>query len=131
MLTLTLPWPSADLSPNGGVALWDGIKATKAAKNYAWGLTKAAMPKLGIAHRSWLGPIDVQYTFHALQSRGRDDDNFIRRMKPARDGIALALGVDDKHFRTLPVIWGDKRNGTVEVTITPALVDVPVVGVIR
>ena len=125
MLTLTLPWPSADLSPNGGVGRWDAIRAAKAAKNAAWGYTKAAMQPLGIAYRSWSGPVDVLYTFHAMQERGRDDDNFIRRMKPARDGIALALGIDDKTFRLLPVIWGGKRNGTVEVTLTPSEVSIP------
>ena len=122
MLTLILPWPSASLSPNGGVARWDQIRAKKAAKNYAWGMTKAAMGPLKIAPGSWVGPIMVQYTFHPRQYRNRDDDNFIAAMKAARDGMALALGINDVHFVTLPIIWGVKRTGEVEVTLTPATV---------
>lgn len=124
-LAITLPWPSSALSPNGGVARWDQIKATKAAKNYAWAMTIELMGPLGIVRGSWRGPIAVTYTFHAKNDRGRDDDNFIRRMKPARDGIAMALGVDDKLFNLQPVVWGSKRNGTVEIMIVPAEVSVP------
>ena len=130
MLTVTLPWPSADLSQNARVHPLAKARAVKKAKNEAWGLAKALMGPMRIAHGSWRGPVQVQYTFHALQNRGRDDDNFIGRMKSARDGIALALGMDDCGFVTMPVIWGDRRDGTVDVTLTPAAVVVPVIGVI-
>ena len=122
MLTLVLPWPSASLSPNGGVSRWKHIGAKRAAKKYAWGMTTAAMGPLKIAPGSWVGPIMVQYTFHPRQYRNRDDDNFIAAMKAARDGMALALGINDVHFVTLPIIWGDKKTGVVEVTLTPATV---------
>jgi hypothetical protein len=91
-------------------------------------MTKAAMGPLGIAYGSWRGPVSVQYTFNPRVDRGRDDDNAVARMKAARDGIALALGIDDKHFTTQPVIWGDKRDGTVIVTLTPAAVAIPLRG---
>jgi hypothetical protein len=71
--------------------------------------------------------VTVQYTFHPEINRGRDDDNFVARMKSARDGVALALGIDDKHFVTLPVVFGEKRKpACVVMTLTPAAVDVPV-----
>jgi len=128
MLTIEIDWPDAALSPNGRAHHFARARAAKKAKNDAWGWTKALMPKLGIAYGSWRGPVTVQYTFHPMQDRGRDDDNFIARCKAARDGIALALGIDDKAFVTLPVIWGDKRTGKVVVTLTPATVILPVRG---
>lgn len=128
MLTITLPWPSADLSPNGGVARWPAILATKKAREYAWGLALSLMKPSGIQRGTWRGPVRVQYTFHAKHDRDRDDDNFIRRMKPARDGIAKALGMDDASFALEPVIWGNRGDNTVDVTLTPATVILPVRG---
>jgi hypothetical protein len=49
-------------------------------------------------------------------------------MKSARDGIALALGIDDKAFVQHPVIWGARRDGTVDVHLVPASVVIPVKG---
>lgn len=127
-LTLELPWPSADLSPNSRNK-WAGIRARKAAKNYAWGMAKAAMGPLGIRFGSWVGPISVQYTFHPEMDRKRDDDNFAARMKAARDGIALALGVDDCGFITQPVVFGAKRSpACVVVTLKAAAVKVEMRG---
>lgn len=130
-LTIELPWPSIDLSPNSRNR-WAGIRARKAAKNYAWALAKELMGPLGIRSGSWVGPISVQYTFHPLADRRRDDDNFAARMKAARDGIALALGVDDCGFITQPVIFGEKRNPScVVVTLKAAAVNVPFRGQIN
>jgi crossover junction endodeoxyribonuclease RusA len=129
MLTLVLPWPSQSLSPNARVHHFTRARAAKSAKTYAHGMTLAAMPALGIIKGTWRGPIDVQLTFHPSIERARDDDNFVARMKPYRDGAALALGIDDKHFRTQPVIFGAKANPPcVEMTLTPASVDVPIRG---
>jgi crossover junction endodeoxyribonuclease RusA len=131
MLTLILPWPSADLSPNGRAHHFARARLVKSAKLYAHGLTLAAMPALGIIKRTWRGPISVQFTFHPEINRARDDDNFIARMKPYRDGAALALGVDDTHFRTEPVVFGEKaKPAFVRMTLTPDLVDLPKRGAI-
>ena len=125
-LTIKLPWPSADLSPNSRNK-WAMIKAKKAAKADAWGMAQSLMGPLGIARGSWVGPISVQYTFHPAMIRGRDDDNFAARMKSARDGIALALGVDDVKFSQQPVVFGETRKAApcVIVTLTPAAIKVP------
>lgn len=128
-LTLQLDWPSADLSPNGRVHHMALYRAKKKAKNAACGMTKAAMGPLGIVHGSWVGPITVQYVFHPAMDRDRDDDNFASRMKAARDGMALALGVNDSGFTQLPPVFGEKRKpACVLVTLTPALVEIPMKG---
>lgn len=125
-MTLTMPWPSADLSPNARVHHFTRHKATKSAKNYAFNMALSLMGPLGIRKGTWRGPVSVQYTFHPSIVRRRDDDNLIAMMKPARDGAAMALGVDDNGFTTLPVIIGDmKRPACVVMTLTPSEVEVP------
>jgi hypothetical protein len=120
-ITLTLPWPSAELSPNARVHHMTRARAVKKAREYAWGMAQAAMGPLGIKHGSWRGPITVQYTFHPSMDRDRDDDNFAARMKAARDGIARALGVNDSGFTQLPVVFGPKaKPACVVVTVTPS-----------
>jgi hypothetical protein len=134
MLTIELPWPSADLTPNGGVKKWDKIRATKAAKAYGLYMTKSLLGPLVITKGSFVGQISVQYTFHPAVERGRDDDNFTSRMKPYRDGIALALGVNDKHFKTLTPIFAPAVKGCAQkviVTLTPALISLEKRGFIR
>jgi hypothetical protein len=129
MLTLLLPWPSADLSPNARVHHFTRHRAAKSAKNYAFNMALSLMGPLGIRKGSWRGPIEVQYTFHPSIDRARDDDNFAARMKASRDGVALALGVDDKLFTMQPVVFGAKKSpACVVMTLTPALVDVPFMG---
>ncbi len=128
-ITLTLPWTDAALSPNARVHHMARARAVKNDRNYAWGMTKAVMGPLRISPSSWVGPITVQYTFHPEMDRDRDDDNFAARMKASRDGIARALGVDDNDFMQLPVIFGAKaKPGCVLLTVTPAMVSVPVRG---
>jgi len=93
-------------------------RAAKKAKNAAWGITKALMGPLGILTGMTAGKVQITYTFHPEINRGRDDDNFAARMKPSRDGIALALGVDDVSFIMQPVQWGGRKDMTVDVTLT-------------
>ena len=125
-MTLILPWPSADISPNGRVHHFTRARAVKSAKNYAFNMALSLMGPLGIRKGTWRGPIAVQYTFHPSTDRARDDDNFAARMKSARDGVALALGVDDKLFTMQPVVFGAKKSpACVVMTLTPASVDVP------
>jgi crossover junction endodeoxyribonuclease RusA len=131
-LTLSLPWPDVALSPNGRFHWAEKSRAVKKARDYAWGMTLAAMGPLGIVRASWVGPIEVVYTLHPLMDRNRDDDNLVASFKAYRDGIARALGVDDSIFRTMPLVYGAKaKPACVEVTLTPAMVQVPVKGVIR
>lgn len=131
MIAIELPWPSVDLSPNARMNPFAHAKAKKAAKNAAWGFTKAVMSARGIPIGSFVGPVKVTYTFHPAIDRARDDDNFAARMKASRDGIALALGVDDRHFKQQPVVFGEKRKpACVVVVLEPAAVNLSLKGVI-
>ena len=53
-------------------------------------------------------------------------------MKYYSDGIDRELGVDDNSFRTMPIVYGEKRKpACVVVTLTPAVASIPVIGVIK
>ena len=120
MITIELPWPDADLSPNARVHYMALYRAKEQAKHDAYYLT--------LSHRfgeNWFDwpeaeTISVTYTFYPPTNQENDDDNLIASMKAARDGIALALDVDDSCFRTQPVEWGDVIDGgLVKVTLEP------------
>lgn len=50
--------------------------------------------------------------------RHRDDDNLVASFKAGRDGIAMALGIDDKRFRCFPYVHDNQIGGFVRVRIT-------------
>lgn len=112
MNTVTLPWPPKALSPNSRTHWAKKSPITKAYKRACWALTlEAAMvvpdsPKLAL----WLD-------FYPPDRRHRDDDNMVASFKAGRDGIAQALGIDDKRFRTFPFV-SDQIGGFIKVRIT-------------
>lgn len=130
MLTVELPWPDRALSPNNRDR-WANIRAKKAAKNYAWGITKAAMGPLGIRYQAWSGDIAVHLEFIPAMDRNRDEDNFAASMKAGLDGIASALGVDDRHFRLSHSFRPKAEKACVRVTLVPATVEVELRGQIN
>jgi len=119
MIRISLPWPNADLSPNARVHWSAHARAKKSAKNAAWGFTKAVMGAIGLRHGAVTGPVAVTLTFHPEIDRGRDVDNMQARMKAGLDGIALALGIDDKHFRPVSVIGEKRKPACVIVELFP------------
>lgn len=91
---VTFGWPPRECSPN-----WRGhwSKRAKAAKQYkhaCFVLTKEAK----INSIDWDGPVHLLITFSKPSRREMDDDNLIASFKAGRDGLALALGIDDKRF---------------------------------
>jgi len=50
--------------------------------------------------------------------RARDDDNIIASFKAGRDGLALALGIDDKRVVLRPFVK-DQIGGFIKVRLTP------------
>ena len=120
MISIELPWPSADLSPNGRVHWAVMAREKKKARTHAWGFTKAMMGPLGIASGSFVGPVSVRLVFHPAMDRARDVDNMQARMKAALDGIADALGVNDTLFRPVSEIGAKRKPACVVVTLAPA-----------
>ena len=128
MLTLEMPWPSIALSPNGRAHWSAKAKATKASKTYAWAMAKSLMGPLGIVPGTWVGPISAHLAFHPSVDRDRDLDNMQASQKAALDGIAMALGINDTHFRPASSIGEKRRPAGVVITMTPAAVKLPLRG---
>lgn len=93
-MSLVLPWPPKELSPNARVHWSVKARKAKAYRAAAYLLTKQA----GIAAPE--GRAVLALEFVPPDRRARDDDNLVAAFKAGRDGIAEALGVDDKRFVT-------------------------------
>lgn len=117
-LTLTLPWPNPKLMPNRKNGRhWASTQAEKEqARGDGFLAAKEALA-LDSVNRSELLPLKL--TFVAPDNRGRDIDNLLASMKPALDGIALGLGINDKQFRpiTLDSAMDSEKKGFVIVEI--------------
>ena len=61
--------------------------------------------------------IALWLAFYPPDRRARDDDNMVASFKAGRDGIALALGIDDKRFVMRPYVQ-DAIGGMVKVRLT-------------
>lgn len=94
MNDITLPWPPAILSGHAkGNNQWAKIAATKKHREWARLATLAA----GDIEVPASGDIRVSATFYPPDRRG-DRTNYPNRLKAAWDGIADALGVNDRRF---------------------------------
>ena len=113
-MNITLPWPPSALNPNARHAHWS-VKA-KAAKAY-----RTACKALAEAH-GVVAPdspkIALWVEFVPPDRRHRDDDNMVASFKAGRDGLADALGVDDRRFVCRHTV-SDEVGGMVRVSITP------------
>lgn len=111
VLIITLPLPDVALSPNGRASWQRKAEATKEARHSTGLLAKIVAPK-----QQWQAArIDVTIW---RANRG-DDDSVFASVKPHRDGIADALGIDDKHFTcgTVQQITGKASCGRREMEI--------------
>jgi hypothetical protein len=103
---IALPYPDRALWPNGR-AHW-AVKAREAKKlrRDAFFATKAASVRIGDS------PIPVHIICHP-KARGPapDRDGIIGAAKSALDGIADALGINDRHFAAPTVEIAGERTG--------------------
>lgn len=90
--TITLPWPNAKLTPHAKGNWHEKARATKEARNLAWAVAMEA-PRV---ERNPKAEILVEYWPKDFRS---DCQNAHGRMKAYIDGIADAMGCDDRHFR--------------------------------
>ena len=110
---VTLPWPPRELSPNARVHWRKKSPITKAYKHACWALCKEA----GMIAPASEGRLHLWLDFFPPDRRHRDDDNMIASFKAGRDGLALALGIDDKRFVCHPFV-SEQIGGMVKVKIT-------------
>jgi crossover junction endodeoxyribonuclease RusA len=121
-LMIPLPIPARSVSPNAsrgeskGSALRKSV-ATRKHRSAARLLTIAALAKHG--NGVWGG---YRLRFFWPTARQRDDDNADASCKAYRDGVAEALGIDDKLLRKVAISTHDKdaEAPRVEFILMPA-----------
>jgi crossover junction endodeoxyribonuclease RusA len=115
MIEVTLPWPSADLSPNARVHYMAKARAVKAARHDAgWAVRRCFRTKPAWERAS------VDLTFRPPDERRRDLQNCIGSAKALVDGIADALGIDDSLFDCRYSMGEPVKGGAVLVTVRSA-----------
>lgn len=117
MIELTLPWPPKSLSPNARTHWRKKAPITKAYKTECWALAKAS----GMVAPESADRLHLWLDFYPPDRRHRDDDNMIASFKAGRDGLALALGVNDKRFITHPMVM-NQIGGMVKVRVTAGVI---------
>lgn len=115
-LTISLGWPDKALSPNARIHWASIAKVKKAAREEAFWLTRQAMgatfgPTVTKIAHDGTSDIIIKQTAHPPDKRARDRDNLDHAMKASRDGIADALGVNDRFFRSTGISWGEVHPG--------------------
>jgi crossover junction endodeoxyribonuclease RusA len=97
-MRIVLPFPPKELSPNYSGSLRSKMRAIKAYRDLCWGETK---DQVKLWRPKSDGVLHVRLEIYKPDRRHYDDDNLEGRCKRARDGVALALGVDDKRFKVV------------------------------
>jgi crossover junction endodeoxyribonuclease RusA len=118
-ITITLPLPPKELSPNARVHWAKKAGTTKKARALAWGEARA----LGWPNRKllpWLRA-QTQAVFYFPTERDRDQDNAAASLKPYWDGIADAgVVLSDAGLVHLPPrLLVDRERPRVELTLRP------------
>lgn len=117
-LSVTLPWPPKELSPNFRTRSTRWI--AKVRKEY----------RAKVAETAWQRGVQPgrglrleRIIFHPPNANVGDIDNYTARMKAGQDGLADAMGVDDQEFNDVPREIGAIVKGGAVVALlseTPA-----------
>lgn len=113
-IILRLPWPAKDLHSNARRIHWGAkARATAKARQEACVIAKSA----GVG--KW--PTAIILIEYYPPSRRGDPQNVPTSLKPYLDGIADAMGCDDRGFKVdYPTVFaGTKKGGEVVFRIWP------------
>ena len=114
--TFGLPFPAKVLWPNGRPAHWAAkARAVKSHRKAAWVTALAA----GLRASDAPG-FSIAVTVHPKTRNPIDRDNCVAALKSYLDGIADALGVDDRTFDTPTISFGEPvKGGRMTLTVSP------------
>lgn len=113
---IELPFPAKILWPNGRGHWAERSRAFKAHKTWAYAACLALFAQLRLSVPC--GRIKWSVTIHPKTRHVIDDDNARASLKAYQDGIALALGVDDKLFDAPALTFGEPvKGGLVRITL--------------
>lgn len=96
-IKVVLPYPPKQLNPNQKMHWAAKAKVASRYKEACKILTRTA---LGAMRFDKMPKMAVE--FYPPDYRIRDDDNAIAAFKSGRDGVAEAMGVDDRHWKAKP-----------------------------
>jgi crossover junction endodeoxyribonuclease RusA len=114
---IELPFPAKILWPNGRGHHMAKHRAFKAHKQWAWAATRAAR----IYGYDPSPRIRWSATFYPKTRNAIDQDNAAASLKAYQDGIAEAMGVDDKLFDTPTIHFAEPvRHGRVVIVLEEA-----------
>lgn len=129
-MIIKLPFPHASLFPNRkNGAHWAKTNDMKESqKSHAYFATKAAGEFVDPT-----GYIPLSLLYLTPDKRHRDCDNMLAASKALLDGVALALGIDDKRFKPILIDFaqGPDKVGTliaavgVQITSGIEFMDLP------
>lgn len=123
---IRLPWPDTKLTPHAKGHWREKADATKNARALSWSVAmqRPRVPTLPDA------VIHVEYWPKAYRG---DVHNMHGRVKAYIDGIADAMGCDDRRFEVhFPAVWaGKSERGEVVFRVLPPMVDIPVIGAVN
>lgn len=114
---ITVAWPPPVLFPNEKRRThWAVVlKAKQQYRDASFWLAKTAFGRA----KKFAAPPHIQVAFFPPDARSRDDDGMIGAFKHARDGIAAAIGFDDRTWRPTYSFHAPHRpDGKIVVVLT-------------
>lgn len=115
MLIVRLPFPDKKLMPNrkNGKHWTSTVYSKSAQKTESYACTLEALQQTG--PQEWRETIPLSLLYMTPDKRHRDLDNLLAASKALIDGMAQALGVDDKRFRPIMIdaALGPKEGGLI------------------
>lgn len=111
---IELPWPPKELNPNFKRRKhWSVYRPhTKVYRDACYILTIAARARVPLE-----GAVPVTIDFYPPDRRHRDDDNMISAFKAGRDGVADALGINDRRLAPVYRFNDPVKGGKIVVRI--------------
>ena len=116
-MQIKLPYPNKDLMPNRKNGKHWG--ATVGAKNDAFAEAFYLTKEVAGA-KKMEGKVEIRLTFVQDDKRHRDLDNLLAASKSLLDGVAHALGIDDKNFEPITIM---RRYDTARYTLLDIVED--------
>ncbi len=116
MIKIIIPWLDKRLMPNNkNGKSWKTTNKHKVAyKESCYYITKQCKQK-----KFPDGNIELDIMFYPPDKRHRDLDNCLAAIKSGIDGVADALGVNDRRFKPITIDFGesDKNNPRIEIIL--------------
>lgn len=108
VLTLELPFPPKELSPNSRPNRWEKARTVRQYReDCGWAGTvqyRRYVSKKGTPLPTLTPPVTATVTFVVPDRRRRDEQNFLQMLKPAFDGLVDAGVLQDDNHEVFKVV---------------------------